>query len=125
MAILSSGFQPLVTFPATFGKCRSDGVEEFAVLGSVVIHYSAYTFASVGGVECLVLLLTSLRGRYSVLCHVCHSWWSVVTSTGAVEVGLNLCSLSLCYHLDVIADDFGDAVLILADLVGECPALDD
>jgi len=48
-----------------------------------------------------------------------------VTSTGAVEVGLNLCSLSLDYHLDVIADDFGDAVLILADLVGECPALDD
>lgn len=48
-----------------------------------------------------------------------------MTSTDAVEVVLNLCSLSLCYHLDVVADDFGDAVLILADLVGKCPALDD
>ena len=48
-----------------------------------------------------------------------------MTSTGAVEVGLNLCSLSLCYHLDIVIDDFGNAVLILADLVGECPALDD
>ena len=76
-------------------------------------------------VEGFVLLLTFLRGRYSVLCHACHNWWGVVTSTGAVEVGLNLCSPSLDYHLDVIADDFGDAVLILADLVGECPALDD
>ena len=125
MVILSSGFQPLITSIATFGKCRGDGAEEFAVLGSVVIHYSIYTFASVGGVECLVLLLTFLRGRYSVLCHVCHSWWGVVTSTGLVEVGLNLCSLSLCYHLDVVADNFGNAVLILADLVGECPALND
>ena len=76
-------------------------------------------------VEGFVLLLTFLSGRYSVLCHTCHSWWGVVTSTNAVEVGLNLCSLSLCYHLDVVADDFGDAVLILADLVGECPALND
>ena len=76
-------------------------------------------------VEGFVLLLTSLCGRYSVLCHACHSWWGVVTSTGAVEVGLNLCSLSLCYHLDVVADNFGNAVLILADLVGECPALND
>ena len=48
-----------------------------------------------------------------------------MTSTGAVEVGLNLCSLSLGYHLDVVADDLGNAVLILTDLVGECPALDD
>ena len=76
-------------------------------------------------VEGFVLLLTSLRGRYSVLCHVCHSWWGIVTSTGAVEVGLNLCSLSLGYHLDIVADDLGNAVLILADLVGKCPALDD
>ena len=76
-------------------------------------------------VEGFVLLLTSLRGRYSVLRHACHSLWGVVTSTGAVEVGLNLCSLSLGYHLDVVADDFCNAVLILADLVGECPALDD
>ena len=76
-------------------------------------------------VDGFVLLLTFLRGRYSVLCHVCHSWWGVVTSTASVEVGLNLCSLSLGYHLDVVADDSGNAVLILADLVGECPALDD
>jgi hypothetical protein len=48
-----------------------------------------------------------------------------VTSTGTAEVGLNLCSLSLGYHFDVVIDDFGNAVLILADLVGECPALDD
>jgi sorbitol-specific phosphotransferase system component IIBC len=54
------------------------------------------------------------------------SWLvGIVTSTDAVEVGLNLCSLSFGYHLDVVADDFCDAVLILADLVGECPALDD
>lgn len=48
MAILSSGFQPLVTSFATFGKCRGNGAEEFAGLGSVVIHYPAYAFASVG-----------------------------------------------------------------------------
>ena len=76
-------------------------------------------------VEGFVLLLTSLRGRYAVLCHACHSWWGVVTSTDAVEAGLNLCSLSLGYHLDIVVDNFGNAVLILADLVGECPALDD
>lgn len=76
-------------------------------------------------VEGFVLLLTSLRGRYSVLCHACHGWCGIVTSTDLVEVGLNLCSLSLGYHLDVVTDDFGDAVLILADLIGECPALDD
>ena len=76
-------------------------------------------------VEGFVLLLTSLHGRYSVLCHSCHSLWSVVTSADVVEVGLNLCSLSFGYHFDVVADDFGNAVLILADLVGECPALND
>ncbi len=76
-------------------------------------------------VEGFVLLLTSLCGRYSVLCYACHSWWGVVTSTDVAEVGLNLCSLSLGYHLDIVADDLGNAVLILADLVGECPALDD
>ena len=76
-------------------------------------------------VEGFVLLLTSLCGRYSVLGHACHSWWGLETSTGLVEVGLNLCSLSLGYHLDVVADDLGNAVLILTDLVGECPALDD
>ena len=61
-----------------------------------------YAFASVSGVECLVLLLTFLRGRYSVLCNVCHSLLGVVTSTAPVEVGLNLCSFSLGDHLDVV-----------------------
>ena len=73
MAILSSGFLPLVTFLVTFGTCRSDGAEEFAVLSSVVIHYPAYAFASVGAVECLVLLLTSLGSRESVYCHLRHT----------------------------------------------------
>lgn len=62
MAILSSGFQPFVTSLTTFHKCRDDGAEEFAVLGSVVIHYPAYALASVGRVKGIVLLLTSLSG---------------------------------------------------------------
>ena len=65
--------EPLVTFLTALFECWSDYREEFTLLGAVVVHHSAYLLAAMGGVECFILFLSGLRGRYSVLGHSCHN----------------------------------------------------
>lgn len=71
--LLVSFGEPLVTFVTTLLKGRSHYRKEVSLLGAVVVHHSRYLASSVGGVEGLVLLLSGLGGRYSVLSHSCHS----------------------------------------------------
>ncbi len=77
-----------------------------------------------GRVKCLILLLSGLRGRYSVLGHMCHNLGGIMTTAGVGGGRLNLCSLALCNHLLVGIDDVGYLLGILADLISEGSALD-
>ena len=67
--------EPLVTFVTALFEGWSDYRKEVSFLCAVVIHHSANPFPSVGRVEGLILLLSRLGGRYSVLGHSCHSLW--------------------------------------------------
>ena len=80
--LLVSFGEPLVTFVTALLKGWSDYRKEFSVLGAVVVHYSRHLATSVGGVKGLILLLSGLGGRYSVLGHSCHSLGGVVTTAG-------------------------------------------
>lgn len=80
--LLVSFGEPLVTFLTTLSESWSDYRKEVAVLCAVVVHHSRYFATSAGGVEGLVLLLSSLGGRYSVLGHLCHNLVGVVTTAG-------------------------------------------
>lgn len=83
LGLLASFGEPLVTFVTALFEGWSDYRKEVTVLGAVVIHQSRYPATSVGGVEGLILLLSGLGGRYSVLGHSCHSLGGVVTTAGA------------------------------------------
>ena len=74
--------EPLVSFKTALSESGSDYRKEFSVLGAVVVHHSHYPATSVGRVEGLILLLSSLGGRYSVLGHLCHNLVGVVTTAG-------------------------------------------
>ena len=80
--LLVSFGEPLVTLVTALFEGRSDYRKEVSVLGSVVVHNSRYPSTSEGGVEGLVLLLSGLGGRYSLLGHACHSLGGVVTTAG-------------------------------------------
>lgn len=94
-------------------------------MGAVVIHHSAYLLPSAGRVECFILFLSGLGGRYSVLGHSCHSLGVLEPPPELAVVGLNLCSLALGNQLFVGIDDAGYLLGVFADLVGEGSALDD
>ncbi len=72
--------EPLVTLVTTLSKGWGDYRKEFSVLGLVIVHHSRHLATSVGGVKGLVLFLSGLGGRYSVLGHSCHSLGGVVTT---------------------------------------------
>lgn len=78
--LLVSFGEPLVTFLTTLFECWSDHRIKFTVLSAEVVHYSAYLLATMEGVECLILLLSGLRGRYSVFGHSCHNLGGIVTT---------------------------------------------
>ena len=80
--LLVSFGEPLVTFLTALFECWRDYRKEFSALGSVVVLNSAYLLATVGGVEGLILLLSGLGGRYSILGHSCHSIGGIVTTAG-------------------------------------------
>lgn len=80
--LLVSFDEPLVSFVTALFEGRGDYRKEFSVLGAVVVHHSRYPATSVGRVEGLILLLSGLGGRYSVLGHSCHSLGGVVTTAG-------------------------------------------
>ena len=122
--LLVSFGEPLVTFLTALFEGWSDYRKEFTLLGAVVVHHSAYLLATMGGVECFILLLTGLRGRYSLLGHTCHNLGGIVTTAGVGGGRLNLCSLALCNHLLVGVDDVGYLLGILADLISEGSTLD-
>ena len=71
--LLVSFGEPLVTFLTALFEGWSDYRKEVSLLGAVIIHNSAYLLATMGGVECFILLLSGLRGRYSLLGHSCHN----------------------------------------------------
>lgn len=64
--------EPLVTFVTALFEGWSDYRKEVSFLGAVVIHHSAYLLPSAGRVECFILFLSGLGGRYSVLDHSRH-----------------------------------------------------
>lgn len=74
--------EPLVTFLTALFEGWSDYRKEVSFLGAVVIHHSAYLLPSAGRVECFILFLSGLGGRYSMLGHTCHSLGGVVTTAG-------------------------------------------
>ena len=86
--------EPLVTFVSALSEGRSDYRKEVSVFGAVVVHHSRYLATSAGGVEGLILLLSGLGGRYSVLGHSCHSLGFFVTTAG---VGCGRVKLMLSY----------------------------
>lgn len=71
--LLVSFGEPLVTFLTALFEGWSDYRKEFTLLDAVVVHHSAYLLAMMGGVECFILLLSGLCGRYSLLGHSCHN----------------------------------------------------
>lgn len=123
--LLVSFGEPLVTFLTTLFEGWSDYRKEVALLGAEVVHNSAYLLATMGGVECFILLLSGLRGRYSLFGHSCHNLWGIVTTAGVGGGRLNLCSLSLCNHLLVGVDDTFNLFRVFADTIGERSALND
>lgn len=86
--LLVSFGEPLVTFETALSEGRSDYREEVSLLGSEVVHHSAYLLTTMGGVECLILLLSGLRGRYSLLGHSCHNLGGIVTTASGRWSGL-------------------------------------
>lgn len=80
--------EPLVTFVTALFEGWSDYREEVSLLGSEVVHHSAYLLTTMGGVECLILLLSGLRGRYSLLGHSCHNLGGIVTTASGRWSGL-------------------------------------
>ena len=60
--LLVSFGEPLVTFLTALFECWSDYRKEVSLLGAVIIHHSAYLLATMGRVECFILLLSGLRG---------------------------------------------------------------
>lgn len=117
--------EPLVTFVTALFEGWSDYRKEVSFLGAVVIHHSAYLLPSAGRVECFILFLSGLGGRYSVLGHSCHSLGVLEPPPELAVVGLNLCSLALGNHLLVGVDDAGYLLGVFAYLVGKGSALDD
>lgn len=73
--LLVSFGEPLVTFVTTLSEGWSDYRKEFSFGCSVIVHHSRHLTSSVSRVEGLVLFLSRLGGRYSVLSHTCHSLW--------------------------------------------------
>ena len=67
--LLISFGEPLITFETALSKCRSDYRKEFSVLGAVIVHHFRYPSTTVGGVEGLILFLSGLGSRYSILGH--------------------------------------------------------
>ena len=123
--LLVSFGKPLVSFVTALSEGWSDYRKEVSALGAVVVHHSRYPATSAGGVEGLVLLLSGLGGRYSVLGHSCHSLGVLLPPPELAVVGLNLCSLALGYHILVGVDDAGYLLGVFADLVSEGSALND
>lgn len=96
--LLVSFGEPLVTFVTALFESWSDYRKEVSFSCSIVVHHSRHLTSSAGGVESLVLLLSGLGGRYSVLGHSCHSLGGVVTTAGVgggrVKVMLSCARLS-------------------------------
>ncbi len=67
---------------SSYNRIAAD-IDSYLHMAGVYIPVFTFTLApSVGGVEGLVLFLTCLGGRYSVLSHTCHSPGGFVTTAG-------------------------------------------
>lgn len=73
--LLVSFGEPLVPFETALLEGRSDYRKEVSLGCSVIVHHPQYLAPPVSREESLVLFLTGLGGRYSVLSHTCHSLW--------------------------------------------------
>lgn len=60
--LLVSFGEPLVTFLTALFEGWCDYRKEFTIFGSIVVHHFAYLLTTMGRVECLILLLSGLRG---------------------------------------------------------------